>query len=371
MTLLTSPGEWQLQKVIPNPWGAIPLTGGGDFLNQQAKQYYKRLHDSAEASDTKARRHHYVPKTHLKRWSADGKRVWTLNTETGSVKQLGVNDVCVTENFYRVVGMDGEAHNRVELMFGAVDEEVRRIQYILLTLDQGSDLSFEDFMAAGVTAALQRMRTSQSRRLMQQQDLWWGEQQADGFTSPITDHDPLRLNNIHTEILFRTMWKAADVMTTRQLEIWVDPKGRFITSDAPVQNPFVGGVRPGLDEARTIWWPISPSRAVDWSNELTGEKVTFKRATTSLTDKVRAIMLQGRDRFIIATEDQLRTLPVGKGIPRRAQMRLRCSQRKPNGEYVEPPGCVVETKECYSNGPDVLLCDSGLHRHVPTLAEHR
>jgi phosphosulfolactate phosphohydrolase-like enzyme len=128
-------------------------------------------------------------KTHLKRWSSDGKRVWTLNTDTGALKQLGVNDICVAENFYRVVGPDGEADNRVELMFAAVDEEVRRIQNILLTLGKRGDISFEDFMAAGVTAALQRMRASQSRRLMEQQDLWWGEQQADGFSSPLANED--------------------------------------------------------------------------------------------------------------------------------------------------------------------------------------
>lgn len=366
MTSSTSAGEWQLQKVVPNPWGKVPLTGGGQFLNRQAQAYYERLCGFTSIADTEARRHHYVPKTHLKRW-ATGKRIWTLNTETGVLKQLGVNDVCVTENFYRVVGADGEAHNRVELMFGAVDEEVRRVQDILLALDAASDISFEDFMAAGVTAAIQRMRTSQSRRLMQQQDLWWGEQGFHGFSSPLTDEDPLRLNNIHTENTFKAMWSAADVMTTRQLEIWDDPKGRFLTSDAPVQTQFVGNVRPGLDQAKALWWPISPRRAVAWSDELVGEKIVFKRATTAVTDKLRAIMLQGRDRFIFATEDQLRTLPVGKPIPRRTQTRLRCSQQRPTGEYVEPPECVVETRECYASGPDVLLCNSGLHRHVPEL----
>ena len=90
---MTSPppdGRWHLQKVTRNPWGEIPLTGGGEFLNQHAKRYYERLLGFAEATDTDARRHHYVPKTHLKRWSSDGKRVWTLNTDTVALKQLGV-----------------------------------------------------------------------------------------------------------------------------------------------------------------------------------------------------------------------------------------------------------------------------------------
>jgi hypothetical protein len=362
--LMTSPppdGRWHLQKVTRNPWGEIPLTGGGEFLSHHAKRYYERLLGFAEATDTDARRHHYVPKTHLKRWSSDGKRVWTLNTDTGALKQLGVNDICVAENFYRVIGPDGEAHNRVELMFGAVDEEVRRIQDILLALEKGTDISFEDFMAAGVTAALQRMRTSQSRRLMEQQDLWWGQQQADGFSSPLAHEDPLRLNNIHTESVFHAMWEAADVMTTRQLEIWDDPKGRFLTSDAPVQTSFVGDVRPGLNDAKTIWWPISPHRAVAWTNELAGEKVVFKRAATPVTDKVRAIMLQGRDRFIIATQEQLRTLPAGKprcacGFPSTSPLanmsNLPGAWWKPGSGTAAPPASCCATTDFTATFPN-------------------
>lgn len=361
--------DWQLQEIVPNPWGEIPMTGGGKFLNQSAKRYFERLIAIGAAADTPARRHHYVPKTHLKRWSVDGKRLWTLNTETGLLKRLGVSDVCVSENFYRVVGSDGEPHNRVELMFGAVDEELRRVQDLLLGLRKDGDISFEDFMAAGVSAALQRMRTMQSRRLLQQYDLWVGDQGADGFSSPRDDADPLRLANIHTKSTFQAMWDSADLMTTRQLEIWDDPKGRFLTSDVPVQIPFVKNVRPGVNNARVIWWPISPNRAVAWSNNVVGEKVVFRQATTAVTDQVRAIMLQGRDRFIIATEQQLRSLPIGKPLPRRAQIRLRCSQQH-HGQDIEPPGCVVERVECYDRGPNVALCESGLHRPVIDLAQY-
>ncbi|CAH0135495.1 hypothetical protein SRABI26_00334 [Arthrobacter sp. Bi26] len=269
--------DWQLREIVPNPWGEIPVTGGGKILGQSAQRYFERLIAIGSAADTAARRHHYVPKTHLRRWSADGRRVWTLNTETGVVKKLGVSDVCVSENFYRVVGSDGEPHNRVELMFGAVDEELRRVQDLLLGLRNDGDISFEDFMAAGVSAALQRMRTMQSRRLLQQYDLWMGDQGADDFSSPRDDADPLRLANIHTKNTFQAMWDAADLMTTRQLEIWDDPKGRFLTSDVPVQIPFVRNVRPGVDNARVIWWPISPNRAVAWSNNLVGRRLSSGR----------------------------------------------------------------------------------------------
>jgi hypothetical protein len=91
-------------------------------------------------------------------------------------------------------------------------------------------------------------------------------------------------------------------------------EGRFLTSDAPVQIPFVRNLRPSLNDANTVWWPIGPRRAVAWSHVLVGEKVVFRKATTSMTDTVRAIMLQGRDRFVIATERQLGALPIGKRI---------------------------------------------------------
>jgi hypothetical protein len=49
---------------------------------------------------------------------------------------------------------------------------------------------------------------------------------------------------------------------------------------------------------------------------------------------------------------------------------VQCFQDQPSGEYVEPPGCVVETREWYGSAPSVLLCNNGLHRNVPELASH-
>ena len=48
-----------------------------------------------------------MPQTYLRQWSVDGKRIWSLDTVTGAARQLGIADVCVRENFHRVVGPDG------------------------------------------------------------------------------------------------------------------------------------------------------------------------------------------------------------------------------------------------------------------------
>lgn len=362
-------GGWEVSKVTPNPWGKVPFTGEGQSLSPTAQRYKDRLLERVASPDSSAKRHHYVPQTHLKRWSPDGKRVWTLDTHTGASKLLGLRHVCVAENFHRVLGPDGSPHNRVELLFGVVDEELRRVEELVVALEDPDELSFDDFMALGVMAALQRMRTLQARRLMHQYDMWLTVQKSPGHDSQKTFPIPaLRLSSMHTQAVFEAMWGAADTMTGRQIEFWDDPKGRFVTSDCPVQIPFINNVRPDVLAADRIWWPISPYRAIAWSNDMLGKKVVLRQASRSVIDRVRGAMVQGRERFIIATEQQLSYLPQGKAVGKRAQARFRCSQHH-LGEYIKPPQCVVQYTESYGHHPDVSLCNNGLHRAALDLAQ--
>jgi Protein of unknown function (DUF4238) len=270
-----------------------------------------------------------------------------------------------------VTGRDGEPHNRVELIFRVVDTELCRVQRFLLGLRSPDDLTFDDFLAIGVTIAVQRMRTLQQRRLQQQYSEWLAAQNSQDFRSwNDTPESPHFVAGVHTELVFKAMWEAADVMTTRQLEIWDDAKGRLLTSDVPVVVPFQAAARPGTIEAPRIIWPISPHRAVVLSNDHAGEKAVLRQVTTQMADALRAAVIQGRELMIFATEDQLRYLPVGKPQRRRAQVRLRCSHWSPRGKYVAPPGCVVEFTEGYGAGPDVVLCKHGLHRPAPNMLHH-
>jgi Protein of unknown function (DUF4238) len=354
--------DWQVIKRVRNPWGQVPLTGGGVSLPSRAREYVARLAAQHRAKDPLSRRHHYVPRAYLRQWSFDGKRVWTLDTITGSVKPLGVASVCVKEDFYRVIGPGGVAHNRVELLFGIVDTELRRVQVLFNRLEDPETLEFGDLVGLGVSMAVQRMRTMQQRRLQLQHNAWLVSQNPRDFNAIRDDPDnPHREASFHTRLLFKAMWEAADVLTTRQIEVWHDPQGRFMTCDAPVLVPFRHNVRQSLMASPYIIWPVSPHRAVALSNDPQGEQAVIREASGKLVGMVRRSVEQGRERMIFASEEQRARLPEGKKSRRRAQVRLRCSDRSPSGEYVPPPGCCVERRDTFAIGPDVALCDQGLH----------
>jgi hypothetical protein len=364
-------GGWQLVKQVRNPWGQVPLTAGGQSLPGRARDYMDKLVSLQEAKDTVSRRHHYVPQAYLRQWSFDGKRVWVLDTVSGAVRPRGLPDVCVAENFYRVVGPNGVAHNRVELLFGVVDTELRRVQTLLNQLEDPDDLEFDDLIALGVTVAVQRMRTLQERRLQQQRNAWIVAQNPQDFKSANDPEDPHLSAGIHTQSLFSAMWRAADVLTTRQIEVWHDPQGRFMTCDTPVLVPFRRNIRPNLLTAPYIVWPVRPHRVVALSNNLLGEKAVIREATGKLVGIVRDGIEQGRERMIFSSEQQRDRLPRTKKFRRRTQTRLRCSQRTPQGEYVEPPGCCVEQSYAFAVGPDVALCDQGLHLPAPAMWSYK
>jgi hypothetical protein len=329
-------------------------------LPTAVQEYKARLDAQISQTDSAARRHHYVPKTYLRAWSKDGKRVQVFDTVTGATANLGIRDICFAKDFHRVVGPSGEAHNKVELLFGVVDAEMRRVLNLVEHLADPESLTFDDFVALCVVLSVQRMRTSQQRRLTAQSDAWLAAQESREMLSPRD------LAAIHTRTLFHAMWSASDIMTTRQLEIWRDPRGRFVTSDCPVQIPFVNRRRPGTVEASRIWWPISPRTTISLSNDLVGEKAVIRPANARVIRDVREMMMRGRERHVIIPANRTFAAPAGGQLRSRVQLQLRCSQEHEGRRY-EPPECVVGQFEWLGSAPDVSLCNNGLHRSAPEM----
>lgn len=363
----SSHGDWSVVKTVRNPWGQIPLTAGGRSLPGRAQQYVGELRRQAAAADPVSRRHHYVPKTYLKAWSFDGRRIWAFDTTTGVTKPLGLADVCVKENLYRVVGADGHPHNRVELLFGVVDAELRRVQQLFATLEDPDSLEFDDLIGLGLSMATQRMRTIQEQRLSLQYNKWLVAQNSEQHKPFEDENNPYRTSGIMTELLFDSMWSAADVLTMRQIEVWDDPEGRFMTCDAPVQVPLRSTLRPDLVSAPYVIWPVSPHRVVALSNDLVGEKAVIRQADGKRMGIVRRALEDGRERMIFASGDQRHRLPQAKQFRRRVQSHFRCSRRTPQGEPVPPPGCCVQWSVALATGPVVNLCNQGLHSPAPDM----
>lgn len=307
---------WEFIGSVPNPWGKVPVSGGGQSLVPTVQAYMERLAKVAQSRSCKSKRHHYVPQSYLRAWSIDRRRVRVLNTSIGSDQLISVRDVCVKENFYRVTDGGGRKHNQVEDMLAVLDTECARLLRGVRDWSPGTEIDFEDFMSLAVVMSVQRNRTPQARRMMSEMAAWSQRRLNQPPNVLTTDH--------YVDLLFKSMHEAADQLSVRQLEIWDDPKGRFITSDQPVLlSPDDPQVPSSTLTCDYIWWPVSPTRLLAFGRELVGRRAAHRVVSRREVEQVRAAFVRQAESMIIALPGD-HGLPSGKQLRRRPQLQVDC-----------------------------------------------
>lgn len=307
---------WKLIDTVPNPWGEVPMTDNGRSVVPLVEAYMVRVREKAGARDCVSRRSHYVPKAYLRAWSWNGRQVRVLDTRNGYDKPRGLRATCVREDFYRVTDGYDVQHNQVEAMLAVLDDEMARLLLLLRQWAPGDGLAFEDFMSLAVVVGMQSNRTPQARRFLATRGTWLTKRAG---------QPPEQLTNDHyVDLLFRAMYRTADQLSTRQLELWDDPQGRFITSDHPVLlSQDAPGTPPALYSCKYIWWPISPTRLVVFSNEHRGIKIVHRAASRGEIEQVRKAVVRGAEAEIIALPGD-RDVPAGKVLHKRPQLQVDC-----------------------------------------------
>ncbi len=308
--------EWTVVGSTPNPWGRVPVSAGGRSLVPRVEEYMARAWEAATRRDCVSRRHHYVPQSYLRAWSTDGRRVRVLDTRNGADRTQGLRDTCVEQDFYRVTDSTDTRHNQVEAMLAVIDDETARLLRLLRSWSPGDDVAFDDFMSLAVVVALQRNRTPQTRRFLIATSEW-SARRAGQPAQHLT-------NDYFVDSLFRSAYEAADQFSTRQLELWDDPRGRFITCDQPVVlSPGPAGAPPGMDTSPHVWWPITPTRLLLFSNTPQGQKIVHRVATRRQVEQVRQAFVRGAESAVIALPGDL-DLPSGRKLAKRPQLQVGC-----------------------------------------------
>jgi len=204
---------------------------------------------------THYKKQHYVPKSYLKAWSADGRRIWMFDKHRGEARHVGLGSVAqethFNDAFRRFQGQvtDGESSDLVERQFQTWENEFLTMRKV--ALDVAADRrvgSLEERKAMATCAALQLLRTAKTRSALIRGADEYQADQSNGLLDWLDE--PLRERMVqepefaceHISLIQACLLWTTDIIPHIATELyhylWVVAKNTtpfpFYTSDAPI-----------------------------------------------------------------------------------------------------------------------------------------
>jgi hypothetical protein len=201
------------------------------------------------------KKQHYVPKSYLKAWSLDGRRIWMFDKHTGRSRNVGIGSVAqetyFNDAFRRIRGQvtDGESSDLVERQFQTWENDFLTMRQVALDVAANRrGGSLEERRTMSICAAIQLMRTAKTRRALIREASESPSNQRNRLIDWLDE--PLRERIVHVPGFAREhisliqlclLWNTdiiPHIATELYHYLWIVAKNEtsfpFYTSDAPI-----------------------------------------------------------------------------------------------------------------------------------------